>query len=95
MKLIPLGSDFGVEVRGTGLIDVASSDADYRSLIADATRPEFTYRHRWRAGDVIVWDNRATMHRGLPWAHDQARSMVRTTVSAGDGDGLMNVRPGT
>jgi alpha-ketoglutarate-dependent 2,4-dichlorophenoxyacetate dioxygenase len=63
-------------------------------LIADATRPEFTYRHQWRRGDVIMWDNRATMHRGHPWAHDQARSMVRTTISAVDADGLADLRPG-
>jgi alpha-ketoglutarate-dependent 2,4-dichlorophenoxyacetate dioxygenase len=62
-------------------------------LIADATRPEFTYRHQWRPGDVIMWDNRATMHRGQPWAHDQARSMVRTTISAVDADGLAGLRP--
>src|ERR1700733_9554769 len=53
-------------------------------LIADATRPEFTYRHTWRPGDVVMWDNRATMHRGLTWPQDQARSMVRTTISAVD-----------
>jgi alpha-ketoglutarate-dependent 2,4-dichlorophenoxyacetate dioxygenase len=64
-------------------------------LIADATRPEFTYRHQWRPGDVVMWDNRATMHRGHPWRHDQARSMVRTTISAVDADGLAAVRPAT
>jgi alpha-ketoglutarate-dependent 2,4-dichlorophenoxyacetate dioxygenase len=63
-------------------------------LIADATRPEFTYRHRWRPGDVVMWDNRATMHRGHHWAHDHARSMVRTTISAVDADGLADLRPG-
>ena len=63
-------------------------------LIADATRPEFTYRHTWRPGDVVMWDNRATMHRGLPWPQDQARSMVRTTISAVDADGLADLRPG-
>jgi alpha-ketoglutarate-dependent 2,4-dichlorophenoxyacetate dioxygenase len=62
-------------------------------LIVDATRPEFTFRHQWRSGDVIMWDNRATMHRGRPWAHDQARSMVRTTISAVDADGLTDLRP--
>ena len=63
-------------------------------LIADATRPEFTYRHTWRPGDVVMWDNRATMHRGLAWPQDQARSMVRTTISAVDADGLAELRPG-
>ena len=62
-------------------------------LIADATRPEFTFRHQWRSGDLIMCDNRATMHRGRPWAHDQARSMVRTAVSAVDADGLTDLSP--
>jgi alpha-ketoglutarate-dependent 2,4-dichlorophenoxyacetate dioxygenase len=62
-------------------------------LIDDATRPEFTYRHRWRPGDVVMWDNRATMHRGRSWPQGQARSMVRTTISARDADGLAEVRP--
>ena len=62
-------------------------------LIADATRPEFVYRHQWRKGDVAMWDNRATMHRGRAWPSDQARSMVRTTISATDADGLAEVRP--
>jgi alpha-ketoglutarate-dependent 2,4-dichlorophenoxyacetate dioxygenase len=63
-------------------------------LIATATRPEFTFRHQWRPGDVIMWDNRATMHRGHRWTQDQARSMVRTTISAVDADGLTDLRPG-
>jgi alpha-ketoglutarate-dependent 2,4-dichlorophenoxyacetate dioxygenase len=62
-------------------------------LIADATRPEFTYLHHWRQGDVLMWDNRATMHRGRRWPSDQPRSMVRTTISAVDADGLAEVRP--
>ncbi|HYM31506.1 MAG TPA: TauD/TfdA family dioxygenase [Candidatus Cybelea sp.] len=62
-------------------------------LIAEATRPEFTYRHRWQPGDVIMWDNRATMHRGRPAPLDQARVMVRTTISAGDADGVAELRP--
>jgi alpha-ketoglutarate-dependent 2,4-dichlorophenoxyacetate dioxygenase len=35
-------------------------------LIAEATRPGATYLHRWRVGDVVMWDNRATMHRPGP-----------------------------
>jgi alpha-ketoglutarate-dependent 2,4-dichlorophenoxyacetate dioxygenase len=62
-------------------------------LIADATRPQFTYRHAWRPGDVVMWDNRAVMHRGLAWPLDQARSRVRTTISAVDADGLAELRP--
>lgn len=62
-------------------------------LIDDATQEPNTYLHRWRAGDVVMWDNRATMHRGRPWPGTQARLMVRTTISARDKDGLAQVRP--
>jgi len=72
-------------------------DAEARALldglIAEATRPAFTYQHHWRPGDVLVWDNRATMHRGRPWPYDEPRSMVRTTISAVEADGLAEVRP--
>ena len=73
-------------------------DSDARALldelIAVASRPELIYQHRWRTGDVLMWDNRATMHRGRPWPHDEPRSMVRTTISAVETDGLAEVRPG-
>jgi len=62
-------------------------------LIEGATRPAFTYLHRWRPGDVVMWDNRATMHRGRPWPIDQKRLLVRTTISATDADGLAELRP--
>ena len=62
-------------------------------LIDEATHEPRTYIHRWRTGDVVLWDNRATMHRGRPWPETQARLMVRTTISARDVDGLDRVRP--
>jgi alpha-ketoglutarate-dependent 2,4-dichlorophenoxyacetate dioxygenase len=62
-------------------------------LIEGATKAEFTYLHRWRPGDVVMWDNRATMHRGRPWPIDQKRLLVRTTISATDADGLAELRP--
>jgi alpha-ketoglutarate-dependent 2,4-dichlorophenoxyacetate dioxygenase len=62
-------------------------------LIAEATRPEALYRHSWRPGDVIMWDNRATMHRGRPWHAGDPRVMVRTTVQAVEADGLAELRP--
>src|SRR5436309_15939811 len=34
-----------------------------RDLMEHATQPEFVYRHAWRVGDLVIWDNRATMHR--------------------------------
>ncbi len=62
-------------------------------LIEDATQPQYTWLHRWRAGDVIMWDNRASMHRGRPWPGSQTRTMVRTTIAATDADGVAELRP--
>ena len=50
-------------------------------LIAFATRPQFVYRHRWTVGDIVMWDNRCTMHRGRPYDDTQRRVLHRTTVS--------------
>jgi alpha-ketoglutarate-dependent 2,4-dichlorophenoxyacetate dioxygenase len=50
-------------------------------LIAFATRPQFVYRHRWTVGDLVMWDNRCTMHRGRPYDDTQCRVLHRTTVS--------------
>ena len=62
-------------------------------LIDAATVPGLSYVHTWRKGDVVMWDNRATMHRGRPWPAHEARLMVRTTISATEADGLESVRP--
>ncbi len=62
-------------------------------LTALATLPERIYQHRWRAGDVVMWDNRATLHRGRPWPDDQPRNMMRTTISATEADGLKDMWP--
>ncbi len=45
-----------------------------------ATQREFTYAHKWRAGDLVMWDNRSTMHRARPFPHDQPRDVRRTTL---------------
>ena len=62
-------------------------------LTAFATAPGTSYMHQWRKGDVVMWDNRATMHRGRPWPSQQARLMVRTTISATVADGVETMRP--
>src|SRR4051812_7272280 len=62
-------------------------------LMAAATAPGTSYVHGWRSGDVVMWDNRATMHRGRPWPAHEARHMVRTTISATAADGLETMRP--
>jgi alpha-ketoglutarate-dependent 2,4-dichlorophenoxyacetate dioxygenase len=62
-------------------------------LLDFTTLPEYTYVHRWLPGDVIMWDNRATLHRGRPWTNDKPRHMVRTTISACAADGLAQMWP--
>ena len=49
-------------------------------LIEMATQREFTYAHKWRVGDLVIWDNRSTMHRARPFPHDQPRDVRRTTL---------------
>jgi alpha-ketoglutarate-dependent 2,4-dichlorophenoxyacetate dioxygenase len=50
-------------------------------LIAFSTQPQFVYQHRWTVGDLVIWDNRCTMHRGRPYDDTQRRVLHRTTVS--------------
>ena len=60
------------ESEGRALID---------ELIAFATQRQFVYTHSWRLGDLVMWDNRCTMHRGLPWDEaNHRRDLRRTTV---------------
>jgi alpha-ketoglutarate-dependent 2,4-dichlorophenoxyacetate dioxygenase len=60
--------------------------ADGRILLYDlnlhATRPEFVYRHEWRVGDLVIWDNRDTMHRGRPHYETRPRDLRRATTLA-------------
>jgi len=50
-------------------------------LIRHATQPRFVYRHRWQAGDLLVWDNRSTIHLALgDYDPSEVRQMERTTV---------------
>jgi alpha-ketoglutarate-dependent taurine dioxygenase len=45
-----------------------------------ATQPQFVYRHEWKIGDLVIWDNTGTMHRALPYALDSGRMMHRTQL---------------
>ncbi len=55
-----------------------------RDLIEHATQREFVYAHKWRLGDLVMWDNRQTMHRARPFPAHEPRDMRRTTL-VGDG----------
>jgi alpha-ketoglutarate-dependent 2,4-dichlorophenoxyacetate dioxygenase len=52
-----------------------------RDLVEHATRPEFVYSHAWRAYDLVMWDNRTTMHRGRRFDRREVRDVRRTTLA--------------
>jgi alpha-ketoglutarate-dependent 2,4-dichlorophenoxyacetate dioxygenase len=63
---------------------VPEARAFLRDLVEHATQRQFVYAHRWRVGDLVMWDNRQTMHRARPFPAHEPRDMRRTTL-IGDG----------
>jgi len=51
-------------------------------LLEHATQRQFVYRHEWRVGDLVIWDNRCTLHRGRRYDLSERRELRRTTVMA-------------
>jgi alpha-ketoglutarate-dependent 2,4-dichlorophenoxyacetate dioxygenase len=74
-------------------MELAAGQRLLAELMEAATAPGLSYVHSWRKGDVVMWDNRATLHRGRPWPANEPRHMVRTTISATEVDGLDGIRP--
>ncbi len=60
---------------------VPEARAFLRDLNEHATQRKYVYAHQWRQWDLVMWDNRATMHRARPYPSDQVRDMHRTTVA--------------
>ena len=62
----------------------ADSEALLDALLAHATQPQFVYTHRWRAGDLVVWDNRCLLHRALAnYEMARHRRVLHRTVVTG------------
>lgn len=59
------------ETEGAGLL---------RELFRHQTKPDFIYRHKWREGDLVMWDNRAVLHLAAGGPPGMVRTMYRTTV---------------
>jgi alpha-ketoglutarate-dependent 2,4-dichlorophenoxyacetate dioxygenase len=62
-------------------------------LVAHATQRQFVYSHRWRANDLVIWDNRCTMHRGtdfddLRWKRDMQRATVSDVAGSCEQEGI-------
>lgn len=63
-------------------MDQAESEALLETLTAHATQPRYVYSHRWRKGDLVMWDNRAVLHTASLFDHTRyERLMYRTTVA--------------
>jgi alpha-ketoglutarate-dependent 2,4-dichlorophenoxyacetate dioxygenase len=79
------GRIFGMpEAQGRALID---------QLIAHTTQRQFVHTHRWRANELVMWDNRCTMHRGtdyddLRWVRDMRRATVSDVANTCEQEGI-------
>ncbi|MDF9301275.1 TauD/TfdA family dioxygenase [Tritonibacter mobilis] len=72
--------------------DEAESQELLDELMAFCTQPEFTYAHQWNVGDVLIWDQRAVLHRGTPWPYEQPRTLSSICVSVTEADGIGSIR---
>jgi alpha-ketoglutarate-dependent 2,4-dichlorophenoxyacetate dioxygenase len=71
----------GVHARRVVGMTVAEGRVLLMDLLEHATQPRFVYRHTWRPGDLVIWDNRATLHRGRRWNMNEGRELRRTTTT--------------
>jgi alpha-ketoglutarate-dependent taurine dioxygenase len=61
-------------------MDKAESDALIARLMDWVEQPQYVYRHHWRMGDIVMWDNTGTMHRVLPFDVNSGRELHRITI---------------
>jgi taurine dioxygenase len=64
-------------------LERAESDALLAEMIAHATQPKYQYRHKWRQGDIVVWDNRCTMHKANADYPEGARRYMLRVITEG------------
>jgi alpha-ketoglutarate-dependent 2,4-dichlorophenoxyacetate dioxygenase len=79
---------FGIE----GMAD-DQGQAIIDELTDFCTQPHYVYTHDYAVGDVLIWDERATMHRGCPWPYEEERSLASICITAQERDGTEQVRP--
>ncbi|MFK7942543.1 MAG: TauD/TfdA dioxygenase family protein [Paracoccaceae bacterium] len=61
-------------------------------IVAHLTTANAIYAHKWQVGDVLIWDERATLHRGMPWPYEEPRELASICVTARAEDGLDAVK---
>ena len=69
-----------------GFVEIEGEEGDalLNDLLDHATQDEFVYHHRWSHGDVVMWDERATMHRGAGDYDPNERRVMLRTISYGE-----------
>ncbi len=70
----------GVHARSIEGLTVPEGRMILLDLLEHATQPQFRYLHHWQVGDTVIWDNRATLHRGRHYDFDEPRELRRTTT---------------
>ncbi len=71
----------GIHARAIVGWPVAEARMMLSDLLEHATLPGHTYRHEWQVGDLVIWDNRCTVHRGRRFPMAQRRELRRTTIN--------------
>ena len=74
-----IAPDVMEHVEGMG---AAEGDALVRALLAHTLAERFVHRHRWRAGDLVMWDNRCTLHTATPFDASRFRRLLYRTIIA-------------
>jgi len=65
-------------------MDLQESRKILKDICDFATQSRFVYRHQWRPGDLIFWDNRSTMHRAMPFDEQKHERLMHRTTVKGD-----------
>lgn len=77
-KALFVNEGFTMAIKG---LDKGESDALLQRLYEHSANPDFIYAHKWRTDDIVMWDNRCTMHRATSYdAEKHERTMHRTTI---------------
>lgn len=65
-------------------LSIEDGRALIKAVMAHITRPQFRYRHAWRDGDLVIWDNRCILHRATPYDSARYKRLLQRTTVGGD-----------
>jgi alpha-ketoglutarate-dependent 2,4-dichlorophenoxyacetate dioxygenase len=70
----------GIHTREIAGLATAEGRMLLHELLEQATQPAYIYRHEWQNGDILMWDNQCTLHRGRPYDFARLRELRRCTT---------------